>query len=172
MSVLRTAASLKNFLSKSFLQLEQPRVWSLRRLRACVSNMEWYCCHSEADSLSVALVHVSILLQTSLRLQRETASSSPAIMLCSSGGMFRSLDLLPSVSASSPKDGYHCTLLPLLLCALHFGSHAFESHLAVISRVAPQICSHKTHLVCCLGLTVGGIVALYSPLVTVIGNAA
>lgn len=115
LSKLRAAASLKTPLSKSFLQAEQPNVWSLRRLRACVSNVEWYCCQSEADSLGGSLVHVSIPLQTSFRLQRETASSLPAIMLCSSGGISRSRDLLLRINTSSTEHENHRNYLPLLL---------------------------------------------------------
>lgn len=147
LSVCRTAASLNSPLSNTFLQTEQARVWSLQRLRLPVSNSEWYCCHSEADSLGGSLIHVSIPLQTSLRLQRETASSLPATMLCSSGGMFRSRDLLLTISTSSAEHRNHPTCLPLLLRACHLGFNPFKSCLTVTSQSVLWICSHRIHLV-------------------------
>ncbi len=141
------------------MQPGQARVWRLRRLRACVSKIEWYCFHSDADILGGFLVHVSIPLRTSLRLQRDTASSLPAIMLCSSEGIFRKGELLLRVNASSTKHGNR-RFLPLLFEALCFSFHVFESRLAVISQSVSQFCSHRVHLVCRLGFTMGNRVIL------------
>ena len=112
--VLRAAVSLKSPLSRNFLQLEQPRIWSLPRLRLDVSKPEWYCCHSEADSFGGFLVHMLKPLQTSLRLQKETASSLPAIMLCNSGGIPSNRDLLSRISALSVKRKTHVICSPVL----------------------------------------------------------
>ena len=112
--VVRDAVSLKSPLSRNFIQLEQPRVWSLPRLRLDVSKAEWYFCHSEADSFGGSLVHMLIPLQTSLRLQKETGSSLPAIMLCNSGGNLSNRDLLSRISAFSVKREIHVICSPVL----------------------------------------------------------
>ena len=141
------------------MQPEQARVWSLRRLRACASKMEWYCFHSDADILGGFLVHVSIPLRTSLRLQRDTASSLPAIIFCSSEGSFRKQDLLLRVNPSFTEH-QNGRFLPLLLEALCFGFHASDSRLAVISQLVSQFWSHTTYLVCRLGFTMGNRIVL------------
>ncbi len=81
------------------------------------------------------------------------------LQLCSSEGIFRKGELLLRVNASSTKHGNR-RFLPLLFEALCFSFHVFESRLAVISQSVSQFCSHRVHLVCRLGFTMGNRVIL------------